>query len=104
MEKNFIKNKVPKYLKLLIIILIPILIYLIPVEYIEANPAICLFRTLFNKRCIGCGITRSIINTIHFNFDKAISYNALVIVVFPLIVGSYIKYIYRYINTLKNNN
>ena len=82
---SFIKT----YGKLLILLLIPIAVFLIPVEGVEANPAPCLYRIFLKKECIGCGITRAMLNVMHLNFERAIHYNKLVVIVFPLITVIY---------------
>ena len=81
---------------LLLILLFPVIVYLIPINYIEANPAPCLYRILFNMECIGCGITRACINAIHFNFEKALEYNKLVVIVLPLCIICYINFLYKF--------
>lgn len=90
-----------KYIKLILTILFPVLVYAIPVHLIESRPAPCLFRLLLGKECWGCGITRACINAIHLNIDKALEYNKLVVIVLPLCIGCYIRYLYIQIKNLK---
>lgn len=70
-------------------IIFPIIVLLIPVDYVEANPIPCVFRTFFNIECIGCGMTRASLNLLHFNFAKAYEYNRLVFIVLPLVISLY---------------
>ncbi|MBU3135419.1 DUF2752 domain-containing protein [Clostridium gasigenes] len=51
-----------------------ILIYLIPLSFVEGR-SFCLFYNLFNITCMGCGISRGLFNIIHFNFNDAFNYN-----------------------------
>ena len=90
-----------KYIKLILIILFPLLVYMIPVSLVEAKPAPCLFRIFLDTECWGCGITRACINAIHLNIDKALEYNKLVVLVLPICIGCYIKYLYTQIKALK---
>lgn len=95
---HYIKNKVLNNKFILLLIIIPILIFFIPIELVEEKPVICLSRLILNKECIGCGMTRACISLIHFKFDKALKYNRLVIIVFPLLSYNYLK---LFFNTLK---
>ena len=58
---------------------------------------ICQWKLITGQDCIGCGITRAIISILKFNFKEAIEYNPLVIIVFPLLIYVWIKYIYRHL-------
>lgn len=82
-------------IKLFVLTIMPVMVYLIPVSNIEKNPVPCLFRIILNKNCLGCGITRACLNAIHFNFNKAIEYNKLVVIVLPLCILCYISYYYK---------
>lgn len=82
------------YLKIIFLLLLPLIIYLVPVNSIEEHPLPCLSRLLFHRECWGCGITRACLNAIHFNFEKSLKYNHLVIIVLPLCIICYIKYLY----------
>jgi len=73
--------------KALIIIILGILFYCIPKEYLGETYPICLYRIIFNKECIGCGTTRALWSIIHFKFHDAIEYNKLIVVTFPLLIG-----------------
>lgn len=81
MVKNWLKRT-----KNIFILFLPIVIYLIPVSFFENNDSICLFKLLMGNECYGCGITRAVVNMVHFEFDKAIAYNKLIIAVFPLLL------------------
>lgn len=98
---SFYPYSMKKYIKLGLTILFPLLVYMLPVHSIETRPAPCLFRLLLDKECWGCGITRACINAIHLNIDKALEYNKLVVIVLPLCIGCYIRYLYIQIKNLK---
>lgn len=49
--------------------------------------------------CYGCGITKAITALLQLDFNAALNYNKFVIIVFPILLFVWIKYIY---NTLKN--
>lgn len=99
---NTLKTK-KLQIKLFIYLIVPILIFMIPVEGIEASPVPCLSRLILQRECIGCGITRACINAIHFNFERAFAYNKLVIIVLPLCIYVYLYTIYKIYKKLKES-
>lgn len=90
-------------IKIIIMTILPIAIYFTPISGVEAKPIPCLFRILFDKNCIGCGMSRACFNAIHFNFDKAIEYNPLVVVVLPLCIFYYCKYFIKVLKIYLRN-
>lgn len=88
-------------IKFLLLLIIPIIIYVIPVSNIEKNPVPCISRMLFDIECRGCGITRATINLIHFNINKAIEYNSSVLIVLPILILVYCKLIIKQFNNYK---
>ena len=84
--------------KLILMTFLPLIVFFVPVEYIEANPLPCLYKILFNQECWGCGITRACLHMLHFNINEAILFNRAVVIVFPLACILYVK---EYILTLR---
>jgi len=66
-------------------ILLPLVFVLVPTSWFESRRSICLIRNVFGVPCPGCGMTRAISCVVHGNFKKALQYNKLVVVVFPLL-------------------
>lgn len=66
-------------------ILLPILLWLIPTSWLERGPSLCLIRRIFGVPCPGCGMTRAFSCVMHGEFKKALQYNRLVVIVFPLL-------------------
>lgn len=79
------------YLKFIGIILFPILLYLVPLNWLTKQHSICLIKNIFGVECFGCGITRAIISAIQFDFKSAYNYNHLVIIVLPIFIYVWIK-------------
>lgn len=98
MEMSYKKGNYQK-IKLIFMTLLPLLVFFVPVEFIEANPLPCLSKILFNQECWGCGITRACFNMLHFNVKEAILFNKAVVIVFPFVCGLYIK---EYMLTLRS--
>ena len=61
-----------------------ILFFIIPTGFIEGGPTVCVFKILLGIECPGCGMTRAFSCILHGDLVSAISYNRLVVVVFPL--------------------
>ncbi len=81
-------DRVPKFLSISRVILyvsIVLFFAIVPTEYIEGGPTICLFRNMIGVPCLGCGLTRAISSIFHGNFVKALSYNKLIVIIFPLL-------------------
>jgi hypothetical protein len=60
---------------------------LAPTAWLERSPSVCLYWNVLGVHCPGCGMTRAFSALLHADFARALSYNKLVVVVFPAIVG-----------------
>ena len=78
-----------------ILIFIPLVLIFLPANFFDSGDSICLSIMFFDKECYACGMTRAIQHLIHLDFAKAISFNKLSILVFPLLIISYFKEIRR---------
>lgn len=58
---------------------------IIPTDFIGHYLTICIFKNLFGKECLGCGMIRAISSILHGNLVPAISYNKLVVIFFPIL-------------------
>src|SRR5437762_3271138 len=72
-------------------ILLPGTFLVVPTSLIEARRPICLIRTFFVVKCLGCGMTRVISCVFHGKFKQAFEYNKLIIVVFPLLCYVWVR-------------
>ncbi|MDR2125418.1 MAG: DUF2752 domain-containing protein [Prevotellaceae bacterium] len=92
MASNLLKSKeLSKRIKGISILLIPIILYFIPVSWLNEQHSICIFKNIFGHECYGCGMTRAVVSAIQFDFDVACHYNMLVIIVLPLLIYIWIK-------------
>ena len=72
-------------------IILPIILFFIPLEWLNKQHSICLIENIFGFECYGCGITRAIISGVQLDFTKAIEYNKMVIIVLPLFIYEWFK-------------
>jgi hypothetical protein len=89
--------------RLSILILIPIILIILPANFFDSGQSVCLSVVLFNQECFACGITRSIMHLIHFDFEEAVYYNMLCLIVFPLLAFLWFTLVFRDIKYLKKN-
>jgi len=81
-----------KFQKILLIsyisglILLPITLIILPADFFDKGPSICISVLLFHRQCFACGMSRATQHLIHFDFKAASSYNKLAFVVFPLLI------------------
>ena len=86
MATNCLRNrKLIIQIKEIGITIIPVLLFLLPLNWVENQHTVCIFKNLTGHECYGCGMTRAIVCTFHLCFVKAWCYNKLVIIVLPLL-------------------
>ncbi|MBN1444997.1 MAG: DUF2752 domain-containing protein [Candidatus Omnitrophica bacterium] len=84
-------------------ILIPVLLFAMPVSTIEGFPSICLYKNIFGKDCPGCGMTRAVLSLLHLHFAEAFAFNRMIVIVFPLIVFLFFKNLIKNVKQLINS-
>jgi len=72
------------YIKLALLIIIPIVLLILPATYFDTGESICLSKVIFDLECYGCGMTRAIMHLIHFDFKEAWDYNKISYLVLPI--------------------
>jgi hypothetical protein len=65
--------------------LIPVLLFFVPLQWIEHQHSICIYKFITGNECYGCGITRAILSAMHLKFYEALRYNRLFLIVLPLL-------------------
>ena len=84
-------NRIFNKLSFSAILVLPILLYLVPLDWLNKQHTICLFKNIFGLDCYGCGITRAVLSALHLNFEDAINYNIMVVIVLPLLIYIWIR-------------
>jgi len=69
----------------IVLIGLPIVLIMLPADFFDSGESVCLSVSLFDTECYGCGMTRSIMHLLHLDIEESIYYNALGIVVAPII-------------------
>jgi hypothetical protein len=64
--------------------LLAMLLLVLPADFFDDGPPMCLSVLVAGIECYGCGMTRGIMHLIHFDFHTAWDYNPLAFLVFPL--------------------
>jgi len=81
------KNKTCCYFKIFVIyIVIPVVLFFIPVSLLDSLPSVCLFRNLTS--------------VLHLRFDDAFGYNKLIVLVFPLSLFLFIRSLLKNIKNM----
>jgi hypothetical protein len=94
-----IKNR----LLLTLYIIFPLVLFFIPLDWLNKQHTICLVKNIFGVNCFGCGITRAVISGIQLDFNKSFEYNKMVIIVLPILIylwHSKIKKLIQRINSV----
>jgi BarA-like signal transduction histidine kinase len=55
----------------------------IPTEVLASLPILCVWRTLLDVECLGCGMTRALSIALHGHMAEAVAMNRGVVVVLP---------------------
>ncbi|NLN41921.1 MAG: DUF2752 domain-containing protein [Clostridiales bacterium] len=56
----------------------------------------CVFNKVTGLYCPGCGMTRAVHSIMHFKFYQAIRYNALVVLIPPLLIIYYLLIMFKW--------
>ena len=88
-----------KYWRAITVGLLPAFVYLIPLEWLfDEGHTLCLFHNLTGQECWGCGMTRALASVAYLDFEAAWGYNRAVVVVAPLLLYIWLKWIWCLIN------
>lgn len=88
-------NLLSRYWRAAVVVLLPIGVYLLPRERVFSGETLCLFHNLVGQECWGCGMTRAVVALMYLDFTTAWAYNRAVVIVAPLLVYIWVKWIVR---------
>jgi len=89
-----LKNK-NQIIKIILVLTVLFVFYNIPIEYLGDTYPICLYKIILQQSCPGCGTTRAIWSILHLNINDALNYNRLIVIIFPLLAGCTIFWIFK---------
>jgi len=96
MDNICLKNKkLLSKIKSIGLLLLPVVLYFVPIDRLNNLHSICIFKNIFGRECYGCGITRAVLSAIQFNFENAYHYSKFVVFVFPLLVYLWTKMLWQ---------
>ena len=84
-------KKLIRFLKCAGVLIIPVVFYFVPLDWLNKQHSICLYKNITGHECYGCGMTRAILSAIHLQFRTAYEFNKLFIIVLPLLVYLWAK-------------
>lgn len=91
------KDNIKKYLILFCPVFIIFIRHILSCYGINS---ICLFKYITGHSCIGCGMTQAFMYILQGKFYSAFQQNHFVIIVFPVVLYCWLKYVYD--NVIKN--
>jgi hypothetical protein len=66
---------------------------MLPASFFDQGQVVCLSRLLFDLECWGCGLTRAVQHAIHGEWAVAYEFNRLIVIVGPLLIAVWVKYL-----------
>jgi hypothetical protein len=70
---------------LVFLIVVPIVIISLPIDYFDHGPSLCLSKVFFDLECYACGLTRGCKYLLHLDFETAFAYNMGSFIALPLV-------------------
>jgi hypothetical protein len=83
------------YTRNIITIITPFIMFFLPKDFFDKGESICLSKLLAGYECYACGLTRSSMYFIHFDFQKSWELNKLTFIVIPMLFALWVKSIYE---------
>lgn len=88
-------NQVWLWVRMAVYVGVPLVLLLLPSDFFDNGQPLCLSLLLLDFECYGCGLTRSIMHLIHFEFTDAYYFNPLGFIVFPLLAWVWWRWFWR---------
>ena len=102
-NKIKIFNNKPFYIaKASALAIFPLVLLVLPANFFDKGPEMCLFTLLSGYHCWGCGMTRGCMHLIHLEFGKAWDYNKVCYVVLPIMCYLLIVEFVKTISQIRN--
>lgn len=82
------------------LLIVPAVLYAIPLASLESAPPLCLWRALLDVECPGCGMTRALHQLMHLQFASAFAFNRGIVVVAPILAWLSLRSLWRDVQTV----
>ncbi len=89
------ENKTRAIFWLISLFCIPIILWMLPANIFDEMRELCLSRVVFDAECLLCGMFRAVMHFHHLDFEEAIYYNILVVLVYPGLVAIWCLWLYK---------
>ncbi len=76
--------------------MLPLALFFMPLDWFAQQPSLCVFKAITGHECYGCGITKAVMHLMHGDFLAAWHYNKLIVIVFPVLLYLWIKYLIKW--------
>ena len=87
---------------LISLVVFPLVLWILPPTAFDGDGMIlCPSRLFFGIECFGCGITRSVMHMHHLQFDDAVYFNVLGLIVYPALIILWFRWVYKAAKRLK---
>jgi hypothetical protein len=87
--------------KLLLLVSLPVVLIILPGNFFDDGPPMCLSVIFFDVECYGCGLTRACQHLIHFQFEDAYAYNVLSFAAFPALAIFWLQWFLKEVRIYK---
>lgn len=98
-----LSNRIKK-LKIIFYLAFPVVLWLLPADFFDHGPELCLSQFLLHTKCYGCGVSRAMMHLLHGDIYGALAYNKLCLIVLPLLIMIWLQDLrkdVRYLRALK---
>jgi hypothetical protein len=84
------------------LLVIPAVLLFLPSDYFDSGESICLSKIILDKECLGCGMTRGVMHTIHFEFKEAWGFNKLTFFLLPILIYYWFKWLLNSVKIIRS--
>jgi hypothetical protein len=78
-------RKIASKALLLVLVTGPFYLLWLPADYFDQGDTLCLYKSLFDFNCPGCGLTRGIMHLLHLDIAQAWVFSPIAFIVAPLL-------------------
>ncbi|MBC8052240.1 MAG: DUF2752 domain-containing protein [Sphingobacteriaceae bacterium] len=101
-RSKLFENKYYLTAKAIALAVFPLILICLPkTAFNDHENTICLFTLLTDIECYGCGLTRACMHLIHLDFKGAADFNAISLIVFPILCWLYAQEFFTTIKQLR---